>query len=98
MTDYPGYQKDPAERPAAICRIHPHCRERMAERGATEAEIISTVQQGEQFPAKFGRTGFRRNFSYGQEWRGRVYRTKQLEVIAVEENGWLALTVIVRYF
>jgi hypothetical protein len=68
-------------------RIHPHARQRMAERGATEAEIIAAVEQGEQFPAKFGRTGFRRNFAYEQEWRGRFYRTKQLEVIAVAEDG-----------
>jgi hypothetical protein len=79
-------------------RIHPHARQRMAERGATDAEIIATVEQGEQFPAKFGRTGFRRNFVQQREWRGRVYRTKQLEVIAVPEDGWLVLTVVVRYF
>jgi hypothetical protein len=89
-------------------RIHPHARQRMVERGATEAEIVATVERGEQFPAKFGRTGFRRNFVFEQTWRGHFYRTKQLEVVAVAEaesdqtrssaNGWLALTVIVRYF
>ena len=79
-------------------RIHPHARQRMAERGATEAEIMATVEHGEQFPAKFGRRGFRRNFVHDQQWRGRFYRTKQLEVIAVAEQGWLVLTVVVRYF
>ena len=80
-------------------RIHPHARERMVERGATEAEIIATVERGERFPARFGRAGFRRNFVYEQEWRNKFYRTKQLEVIAVAENDdWLVLTVIVRYF
>jgi len=39
-------------------RFHAHARERMAERGATEDEVRTTVEQGEQFPAKFGRTGF----------------------------------------
>jgi hypothetical protein len=70
----------------------------MAERGAAEAEIVATVERGEQFPAKFGRTGFRRNLPYEQQWRGRFYRTKQLEVFAVPEDGWLVLTVIVKYF
>ena len=37
-------------------RVHPHALERMAERGATEAEVIATVQAGERFPARFGRT------------------------------------------
>jgi hypothetical protein len=45
-------------------RIHPHARQRMTERGATEAEVVSTVERGEQFSAKFGRTGFRRNFVF----------------------------------
>lgn len=79
-------------------RIHPHARERMAERGATEAEVIATVEDGERFPAKFGRTGFRRNFAFEGERSGRRYRTKQVEAFAVQEDGWLVITVIVKYF
>ncbi len=71
----------------------------MTERGATEEEIISTVESGERFPANFGRTGFRRNFPYGQRWRARIYATKQLEVYAVQEaDEWLVITVMTRYF
>ena len=82
-----------------MVRLHPHTRERMPERSATEEEIQATVAQGEQFPAKFGRTGFRRNFQFDQEWRGRHYRTKQVEAYAVQEGAdWLVITVITRYF
>jgi hypothetical protein len=80
-------------------RFHPHAQARMKERGATEAEVIATVEQGERFPAKYGRYGFRRNFPFGCAWRGRRYETKQVEVLAVEEGGdWLVITVITRYF
>ncbi len=79
-------------------RLHPHAQERLVDRGATEAEVIATVESGERFPAKFGRTGFRRNFAFDGEWRGRRYATKQVETYAVEEDGWLVITVIVRYF
>ncbi|PKN63067.1 MAG: hypothetical protein CVU57_21400 [Deltaproteobacteria bacterium HGW-Deltaproteobacteria-15] len=79
-------------------RLHPHAKERAAERGATDEEVIATVREGERFPAKFGRTGFRRNFPLDGEWRGRPYRTKQIEAFAVEEDGWLVITVVVRYF
>ena len=79
-------------------RIHPHARERMAERGASEVEVIATIEHGERFPAKFGRTGFRRNFAAEARWRGHSYRTKQIEAYAVEENGWLVITVVVKYF
>ncbi len=47
--------------------IHSHAKERMKERGATEQEVKLTAQHGEQFPAKFNRAGFRRNFSYNSD-------------------------------
>jgi Domain of unknown function (DUF4258) len=82
-----------------MVRLHPHARARMQERGATEEGIQATVAQGEQFSAKFGRTGFRRNFQFDQEWRGRHYRTKQVEAYAVQEGAdWLVITIITRYF
>jgi hypothetical protein len=42
--------------------FHPHALEQMAQRGATEKQVIETVEHGEKFEAKFGRAGFRRNF------------------------------------
>ena len=83
-------------------RIHPHAKERMVERGATEKEVIATVREGERTPAKFGRVGFRRNFAYNAKWRGRRYANKQVEAIAVRESenpeSWVVITVIVRFF
>jgi len=81
-----------------VVRLNPHAAARMAERGATEAEVVATVEQGERFAAKFGRTGFRRNFPFGGPWRGRTFATKQVEAYAVQEQGWLVITVIVRYY
>lgn len=79
--------------------FHPHAKERTAERGATEAEVVATVREGERFPAKFGRTGFRRNFLFDGEWHGRRYGTKQVEAYAVKKGSdWLVITVVVRYF
>lgn len=80
-------------------RIHPHALERMEERGATKTEVIETVNEGEAFQAKFGRTGFRKNFSFEREWRGKIYGTKQVEIYGVKErNGFFALTVVTKYF
>jgi len=80
-------------------RLHPHALERLAERGATAEEVLATVETGERFPAKFGRSEFRRNFPFGGWWRGRRYATKQVEAYAVEEeDGWLVITVVVKYF
>jgi hypothetical protein len=82
-----------------IISLHPHARERMEERGVKEAEVMATVSEGEQFPAKFGRTGVRRNFLYNEQWRGRFYATKQVEAYAVhEEDAWQVITVIAKFF
>ena len=62
-------------------------------------DIIETVLSGEEFPAKFGRTGFRKNFLFNNKWKEKVYMTKQLEVYCVqEEKKILVITVIVKYF
>jgi hypothetical protein len=71
----------------------------MAERGATSEEVEATVTAGERFPARFGRTGFRRNFAFDGVWRERHYQTKQVEAFAIEDDGdWLVITVVAKYF
>ena len=71
----------------------------MGQRGATQEHVIETVENGERFEAKFGRIGFRRNFVFEKKWRNRYYKTVQLEVYAVkEDNDWLVISVITRYF
>ena len=79
-------------------RLHSHAKDRLAERGAIEEEALVAVREGERFPAKYGRAGFRHNFPYDAEWRGRVYATKQAEADAVDEDGWLVITVLVKSF
>ncbi|HKM70076.1 MAG TPA: DUF4258 domain-containing protein [Stellaceae bacterium] len=80
-------------------KLHEHARARMLERGASEAEILAIIIEGERFPAKFGRQGFRRNFQFDSTWRGRPYAMKQIEAVAIwESDDWLVITVIVKYF
>ena len=80
-------------------RFHPHAQERMAQRGATQKEVVLTVQKGERFKAKFGRTAFRRNFVFEKQWQNRYYKTKQVEAFVVrEDDDWLVISVITRFF
>jgi hypothetical protein len=82
-----------------MIRLHPHTLERLSERGATEEEVRATVLDGETFPAKFGRAGFRRNFHFNSVWRDRRYAMKQVEAFAVREGeDWLVITVVTRYY
>jgi len=85
--------------PTIRVELHPHAIVRLKERGSTADEVIVVVQSGERFPAKHGRAGFRLNMPYDQLWNGRFCRTKQVEAFAVlENNRWLVITVIVKFF
>lgn len=82
-----------------MIKLHPHAQERLPERGASETEVITTVEEGESFPAKYGRTGFRRNFPFNSMWRGKHYATKQIEAYAVKDGeDWLVISIVTRYF
>ena len=84
---------------AEVVELHPHAKDRLSERGATEVEVILTVRTGETFPAKFSRTGFRRNFNFDATWKGKIYSTKQVEAYCVKERkGWLVITVLTKFF
>ena len=68
-------------------------------RGVSEDEVIETIREGETFQAKYKRTGFRRNFIFLGIWQGKRYAAKQVEIYAVvEENEWLVISVISKYF
>jgi hypothetical protein len=80
--------------------IHPHAQARIAERGATVVEVITTVETGTPAPAKYDRTRFRQNFPFNAEWKGKTYATKQIDAIALEtaSETWLVITVVVKLF
>ena len=82
-----------------IIRIHRHARQRMWERGATAKQIRQTIGAGRSVPAKFGRTRFTHVFSFNADWKGKRYARKQIEAFAAKiKDGWLVVTVIVKYF
>ena len=66
-------------------RLSGHARERIEGRGATHQEVAETIRTGPWTPAEEGRLECRRDFSYGREWNGKVYATKRVRPIFVEE-------------
>jgi hypothetical protein len=79
--------------------IHPHAKSRAMERGASVQEMVEVVETGEVFPAKYSRTGFRKTFIFNDVWLGKHFYVKQLECFAIkEENNWLVISVLVKYF
>ena len=54
-------------------RIEPHTLKRAEERGATEAEILETLQSGETIPAKKNWLARAKVFKYDRERNGKFY-------------------------
>lgn len=76
-----------------------HARENMRYRGTSEQEVIEAIRAGAWGPAELGRLECRADLAYGQDWNGRLYRTKQVRPIFVEEaDGIVVVTVYVYYF
>jgi hypothetical protein len=71
----------------------------MRERGATLAEVQRAVRIGNVTVAKFGRSRFRRVDSFNSKWNGKYYAHKQIDAFAAKMgDGWLVVTVVVKYF
>ena len=82
-----------------VVRLHPHAMERLLERGATEEEVKTTVNAGERFPTRFGRTRFRKSFHFESTWQGNFYITKEVEAVVIAEGeDWLVITIVTRYY
>ena len=79
-------------------RLSGHARERIETRGATQEEVGEAIRSAPWGPAEGGRLECRKDFSYGREWNGKVYRTKRVRPIFVDEpNEILVVTVYVYY-
>ncbi len=75
-----------------------HAREQCIERGATEAEVVQAIREGDAEPAKRGRTLFRYNFAFNSTWQGRHYAIKQVAPVVAEEPGELVVVTVYTYY
>jgi hypothetical protein len=89
----------PPRRHMKPIRLSVHARNQLGYRGGTEAEVAEAIRAAPWVPADSGRSECRMDFGYGREWNGRVYATKQVRPIFVEEAAEIVVvTVYVYYF
>lgn len=79
-------------------RLSEHALRYTSKRGFTIPEIEETIRTSPWMPAELGRLDCRRNFPYGKEWNGKVYATKQLRPIFVEEAGEIVVITVYTYY
>ena len=79
-------------------QIDPHTLDRALDRGTDEMEIREVISNGSPIPAKHGRLGKAKVYSFQQERNGKYYEQKRVEVIyAVEIDVIVTVTVYVFY-
>jgi hypothetical protein len=70
----------------------------MGFRGATEEEVVEAIRQAEWQPAERGRLDCRREFSFGQDWNGRHYSSKQVRPLFVDEPAEIVVVTVYVYY
>ena len=79
-------------------RLSEHALRYASKRGFTIPEIEETIRTRPWMPAELRRLDCRKNFPYGKEWNGKVYATKQVRPIFVEEAREIVVITVYTYY
>jgi hypothetical protein len=70
----------------------------MRRRGFTVAEVEEVIRTAAWQPAELGRLECRKDFAYGKEWNGKLYTTKQVRLIFVQEASEIVVVTVYTYY
>ena len=70
----------------------------MTRRGFTVAEVEEAIRTMPWQPAELGRQECRKDFPYDKEWNGKLYTTKQVRPIFVEETAEIVVVTVYTYY
>lgn len=78
--------------------IEPHTLKRAFERGASEEDIMTVINEGFPIPAKYSRFAKAKVFDFHKFWNLKYYEQKRIEVIyTIEDDKIVTITVYVFY-
>jgi hypothetical protein len=79
-------------------RFSKHALGYTASRGFTVAEAEEAIRTCAWGTAELGRLDCRKNFHFGKDWNGKVYATKQVRPVFVEETGEIVVITVYTYY
>jgi len=79
-------------------RFSAHALSYMIRRGFTEAEVVEAIQSGKWESAELGRLQCSKDFAFGREWNDKVYATKQIRPIFIEEEMEIVVITVYTYY
>ncbi len=79
-------------------RLSDHALRYMSKRGFTITEVEEAIRTASWQPAELGRLDCRKDFAYGKEWNGKLYATKQVRPVFVEEDAEIVVVTVYTYY
>ena len=79
-------------------RLSAHAWGHISRRGFSEEEVYETIRTAPWEPGRRGRMECRKDFPYGRDWNGRIYGTKQVRPIFVEEDEEIVVVTVYTYY
>ena len=69
-----------------------------AKRGFTVAEVEEAIRTKEWQPAELGRLECSKDFHFGRDWNGKMYGTKQVRPVFVDEPEEIVVVTVYTYY
>lgn len=79
-------------------RLSAHALSYTSRRGFTPEEVEDTIRHTDWEAAELRRWQCRKDFPFGQEWNGKVYATKQVRPVFVEEDTEIVVVTVYTYY
>ena len=79
-------------------RLSKHALGYMASRGFTVAEIEEAIRTRPWGAAELGRLDCRKDFPFAQNWNGKLYATRQVRPVFVEETEEIVVITVYTYY
>ena len=79
-------------------RFSDHASRYMNTRGFTVGEVEEAIRTNPWNPAELGRLDCRKDFPHAKEWNGKVYATKQVRPVFVEESAEVVVVTVYTYY
>ena len=79
-------------------RLSAHAQGYINQRGFTVAEVEDAIRTSPWQAAELGRIECRKGFPFGREWNGKVYATKQVRPVFVEESAEIVVITVYTYY
>jgi hypothetical protein len=79
-------------------RFSKHAMDYAASRGFTVAEVEDAIRTSAWGAAELWRLDCRKDFAYGREWNGKVYATKQVRPVFVDETEEIVVITVYTYY